>query len=119
MFTGKLSTYFIYVDNLIIYSLVGKQYKFNYLKSKYKLLTYFFSESSYIYKYAKKILEKRIRYGKAEYFIKWRDYSDSENSWEPIENLDCEDLVEKYEEEIKRKSKPSNSIDFESSDNNS
>uniref|UniRef100_A0A2S2NS21 Heterochromatin protein 1 n=1 Tax=Schizaphis graminum TaxID=13262 RepID=A0A2S2NS21_SCHGA len=61
-----------------------------------------------------KILKKRTRYGKVEYFLKWKDYSDSENSWEPIENLNCDDLVASYEAIIKNK--PSTSIDFESSD---
>ncbi|XP_026806852.1 heterochromatin protein 1-like [Rhopalosiphum maidis] len=44
-----------------------------------------------------KILDKRIKYDKVEYFLKWKDNSDTENSWEPIENLDCEDLIKNYE----------------------
>ncbi|XP_060854775.1 chromobox protein homolog 5-like [Rhopalosiphum padi] len=64
----------------------------------------------------KKILDKRIQHGKVEYLLKWKGFSDFENSWEPIENLDCEDLIKKYEKKRKRKSKPSNSIDYKSSD---
>ncbi|XP_060834071.1 chromobox protein homolog 5-like [Rhopalosiphum padi] len=64
----------------------------------------------------KKILDKRIQHGKVEYLLKWKGFSNFENSWEPIENLNCEDLIKKYEKERKRKSKPSNSIDSKSSD---
>ena len=61
-----------------------------------------------------KILKKRTRYGKVEYFLKWKGYSDSVNSWEPNENLNCEELIKQFES-IK-KNKPSTSIDFESSE---
>ena len=30
---------------------------------------------------------KRKRGGKDEYFIRWKDYSTSENSWEPADHL--------------------------------
>ena len=39
---------------------------------------------------------KRKRGGKDEYFIQWKDYSTSENSWEPAEHL-AEDLVAAFE----------------------
>ena len=34
-----------------------------------------------------KILNKRIKYNKPEYLIKWEGYSDKESTWEPMNNL--------------------------------
>ena len=34
-----------------------------------------------------KILDKRGRGRMAEYLIKWRNYGDEENTWEPASNL--------------------------------
>jgi len=38
------------------------------------------------------IVAKRVRGGKAEYFLQWQNYSPSENTWEPAEHL-SEDLI--------------------------
>ena len=45
-----------------------------------------------------KVIEKRITAkGKIEYLIKWEGYDETENTWEPKENLGCEDLIQEYE----------------------
>jgi chromobox protein 3 len=53
-----------------------------------------------------KILDKRIRGGKAEYKIKWKDYSDpKDETWEPAGSCDCPELVEQFEKDLKEKKK--------------
>lgn len=44
-----------------------------------------------------KILRKKITGGKTYYFLKWSGYPDSENTWEPVDNLDCPELIEDFE----------------------
>jgi len=51
-----------------------------------------------------KILDKRTKKGKTEYLIKWKGYEDeAENTWEPIDNLDCEDKIQDFEKKQKDK----------------
>ncbi|KAF8792093.1 chromobox protein homolog 1-like [Argiope bruennichi] len=54
-----------------------------------------------------KILDKRIVAGKTEYFLKWQGYPDSENTWEPEENLDCPEIIEEFEKNWNKKRKES------------
>ena len=44
------------------------------------------------------ILDKRINpNGRIRYLIKWKGYPNEDNTWEPIEGLYCEDLIEEFE----------------------
>lgn len=52
--------------------------------------------------YVEKVLNRRIKKGVVQYFLKWQGYSDSENSWEPISNLNCPDLISKFEQNRKK-----------------
>jgi hypothetical protein len=42
------------------------------------------SETTYT---VEKILKRRMKGGRMEYFVKWQGYASSDNSWEPEENF--------------------------------
>lgn len=43
--------------------------------------------------------KRKTKAGTFEYFIKWAGYPESENTWEPLENLKCPELITKFNEQ--------------------
>jgi len=47
---------------------------------------------------AEKILKRRKRKGKIQYYVKWLGYPEEQSTWEPEENIYDKSLVEMFEQ---------------------
>nr|XP_022905013.1 chromobox protein homolog 3-like [Onthophagus taurus] len=53
-----------------------------------------------------KIIDKRVNAnGTVEYLLKWIGYDDKDNTWEPVNHLDCPGLIEAFETERAKQDK--------------
>jgi hypothetical protein len=60
--------------------------------------------------HVEKILDKRIRKGRVEYYLKWKGFSHEDNTWEPIKNMRCQEIIDQFER-IRKEEQEKHSID--------
>ena len=46
------------------------------------------------------IVNHRHKKGKVEYLIRWKGYTEKDDTWEPEENLDCPDKITAYNKKV-------------------
>ncbi|XP_071455164.1 polycomb group protein Pc-like isoform X3 [Hetaerina americana] len=56
---------------------------------------------------AERIMKKRVRRGRVEYFVKWKGWSQKYSTWEPEENILDGRLIEMFEQGSQRERDPS------------
>ena len=49
--------------------------------------------------YVEKIVDVKVKNGVKNYLVKWKGYDEKDNSWEPENGLQCDELIAQFEEE--------------------